>query len=339
MEVAPRAAFVLGSAAAATAATFAAPLLARSKHARQFHNDVVGSTLDRALRVMWKGIGEETGGALVVDVHAENNRLRGGDTEAFQMLESGALQFFTLNGAIASNLVPLASFQTLPFAFRDHREVVRAIDGPPGVALVDAFRSTAVTAFLGGVFENGFRDITTTRKPLHTVADVAGLRWRVPQSELFRDFTRSLGATPVVVNLNQMPAALKDGTVTAQDNPLSFIANQQLDRLQHYVNMTAHMWAGFNFLANRHFFSALPARVRAIVEARLASAVTAQRAAQQRENSLLSVRLRAAGMQFIATDTSGFRSKLGSFYARWRRQYGDGFWRRLEDAVGHPIQA
>lgn len=282
--------FISGSAAALA---FPTPLLAPPIEGRQFHNDVVGSPLDVALRALWGGVRESSGGALLVSVHADNAGIPGGDPQALEMLANGSLQFFTVNGAIASSLAPLASFQTLPYVFRDHVEVYRAIDGAPGNKLIDAFRATPVMTFPGATFENGFREISTTGRPIRTVADVAGLRWRTPRSELFGDFVRALGATPVIVNLVEMPAALQNGTAQAQDNPLSFIANQHLERFQKYVDVTDHMWAGFIFLANRSFFARVPRSLRNLVEEYLGRAVHSQRAAQRRYNDELPSQLRA----------------------------------------------
>src|SRR5229473_2597541 len=85
---------------------------------RQFHNQPAGSPLDKWLAQMWDAVKAETNGRVQVQTFPDNDKLAGGDPAALNMVASGELDFFTLNGGSIGNLVPAANVQGVLFAFR-----------------------------------------------------------------------------------------------------------------------------------------------------------------------------------------------------------------------------
>ena len=81
---------------------------------------------------MWDAIASETNGRVEGIVHPENNKIAGGDPEAFKKLLAGEIQFFTLMGGIIGTVVPVAEAQQVPFAFKSAADAHKAIDGPFG---------------------------------------------------------------------------------------------------------------------------------------------------------------------------------------------------------------
>src|SRR5216684_5634578 len=123
---------VVAGAAAAGSITIIRPLPAAEHTFVQYHNQPAGSTLHRNLLAMWDAIRSETNGRVEATVHSENNKLAGGDPEAFKRLLAGEIQFFTLMGGIIGTVVPVAEAQQVPFAFASSRDAHKAIDGPFG---------------------------------------------------------------------------------------------------------------------------------------------------------------------------------------------------------------
>lgn len=301
---------------------------------RQYHNQPDSSSLHRQLVRMWKAVESETGGRVRVRTYAANNNLAGGDPAAFQMLLSGELAFFTLMGGLIANLVPAADVQGIPFAFRSPRQVYAAMDADLGEYLRGEMRAKGIYAFPRGCFENGMRHISLTGKPIQGVADMQGLKIRVPNGEIFSDFFRSLGAMPVGVNANGIYAAVKAGRVQAQENPLAVVELFKLYEVQRYVSLTGHMWSGFNLLANLKVWERFPPDVRDILERNVAKYAAVQRTENDNFAGEAQSRLIAQGMRFNMVDTSGFRARLGGFYARWRTQVGEKAWTLLEKYAG-----
>ncbi|MGH7211936.1 MAG: TRAP transporter substrate-binding protein, partial [Acetobacteraceae bacterium] len=149
-------------------------------------------------------------GRLVIQVFP-NNQL-GSDTDMLSQLRVGAIEFFTLSGLILSTLVPVASINGLGFAFKDYDQVWKAMDGSLGAFVRAAIDTHGLTA-LDKVWDNGFREMTTSTKPIVTPADLHGLKIRVPVSPLWTSMYKAFGASPTSINFSEVYSALQTRVV------------------------------------------------------------------------------------------------------------------------------
>src|ERR1051325_10414598 len=121
----------------------------------QYHNQSAGGTLHKNLTAMWEAIRAESSGRIEATVHAENNKLKGGDPEALKLLIAGEIQFFTLMGGIIGTVVPVAEVQQVPFAFKAAAEAHKAIDGALGKYVGDEMAAKGMHLFPVAGFDNG----------------------------------------------------------------------------------------------------------------------------------------------------------------------------------------
>ena len=200
----------------------AAPASARQRRwtGRQFHNQPEASHTHGFLAALWEEVDAETAGELRVRVHARNGGVAGSDPGALAMLVAGELEFMTLMGGILGQVVPVAEIQGLPFAFGSHAQVHRVMQGELGDHVREAMAAKGIHGFRHGVLENGFRHIVSIDRPVRTAADLDGYRMRIPAGRVFEDLFRSLGAQPVVVNIDELYARLAERAVDGQENPL-----------------------------------------------------------------------------------------------------------------------
>jgi TRAP-type transport system periplasmic protein len=324
-------------AGATVVATFLANRRARAAapiQMRQFHNQTEGTPLDKRLREMWAAVEMETGGKIRVKTFAGNDNIPGGDPQARDMLISGELDFYTLMGGILDEVVPIADIQGMPFAFKDSGQVYAAIDGDLGELLHQEALTKGIYAIPNACFENGFRHITSSTHPIRDVADLRGMKLRAPASQMFADCFKSLGAEPVSINTNKLYDALKSGMVEGQENPLAIVDGFKLYEVQRYVSLTAHMWSGYNLLANLAMWRKLPSDVQDAIQRNAIKYVKLQRADKVALNASLQDGLAKHGMTFNTVDTSGFRPPLADFYRRWKDHLGTKAWALLEGHVG-----
>ncbi len=118
----------------------------------------------------------QTGSAL--DISMFPNSQLGTDTDMLSQVRSGALEFFTLSGLILSTLVPVAAINGVGFAFKDTAQALGAMDGPIGALVRADVAKRGLIAF-EKIFDSGFRQITTSNRPINAPADLAGLKIRV----------------------------------------------------------------------------------------------------------------------------------------------------------------
>jgi TRAP-type transport system periplasmic protein len=276
---------------------------------------------------------EKTGGRLEVQIFP-NNQL-GSDTDTLSQLRSGAVEFFTLSGLILSTLVPVASINGVGFAFKDYGQVWPAMDGGLGAHVRAEIAKRGLYAF-AKQWDNGYRQITSSTKPIKTPEDLNGFKIRVPPSPLWTSMFKAFGASPTSINFNETYSALQTRIVDGQENPLAVIDTAKLYEVQKYLAVTNHMWDGFWFLANRRAFEALPADIRGIMEAEFNASALVQREDVAKLNATLQGGLQSHGMEFVQTDATAFRAALkkAGFYAEWKDKFGAEAWAALEGAVG-----
>jgi tripartite ATP-independent transporter DctP family solute receptor len=278
-------------------------------------------------------IRKETGGK--VDIQVFPNNQLGGDTDMLSQLRSGALEFFTLSPLILSTLVPNASITGIGFAWSGYDKVWPAMDGDLGAYVRAQIQKSGLYAF-EKQYDNGFRQITASSKPIKSPEDLSGFKIRVPPSPLWTSMFKAFDAAPMSINFAEVYSALQTKVAEGQENPLAIIQAAKLYEVQKYLSKTNHMWDGFWFLANGKMWTGLPKDVQQVIEKNVNEAAVRQRKDIFDLNSSLEKELSEKGLAFNTVDTAAFQKKLQSagFYKEWRGKYGEEAWALLEKHAG-----
>jgi TRAP-type C4-dicarboxylate transport system substrate-binding protein len=186
------------------------------------------------------------------------------------------------------------------------------------------------------VWDNGYRQTTSSSHPINAPDDFKGFKIRVPVSPLWTSMFKAFGASPTSININDAYSAMQTRIVEGQENPLALIDLYKFYEVQKYVSLTNHMWDGFWTLANAQAWAAMPQSLRDVVEKNLNDAAVKERADLRAISDSLQGDLGKRGMVFNTTDAEKFRTALRSagFYAEWKDKYGAEAWAVLEKAVG-----
>lgn len=259
----------------------------------------------------------------------------GNDTDMLSQLRAGGIEFFTLSGLILSTLVPGAAITGLGFAFPDYDTVWKALDGDLG-AHVRKEISKANLVAMDNIWDNGFRQITSSTKPIQTADDLKGFKIRVPVSPMWTSMFKAFDSAPASINFAEVYSALQTKVVDGQENPLAIIDTAKLNEVQKYCSVTNHMWDGFWFLANRRAWDRLPADLRTIVAKHINAAGLKQRTDVAAMNATLQKSLTEKGMVFNNAKADTFRNRLrqAGFYTEWKAKFGDEAWALLERYSG-----
>jgi TRAP-type transport system periplasmic protein len=285
-------------------------------------------------REMAAAIKQETNGAFDLQIFPSSQL--GSDTDTLAQIRSGGVEFFTLSGLILSTLVPAASINGMGFAFPNYATVWKAMDGDLGAYVRAQIAKTNQLVAMEKIWDNGFRQTTTSTKPIKTPDDFRGMKLRVPPSPLWTSMFKAFDAAPASINFNEVYSALQTKIVDGQENPLAIISTAKLYEVQKYCSLTNHMWDGFWFLANRDAWLRLPADMRGTVAKHIDAAGLKERDDVAQLNATLRQNLAGKGLVFNELDPAPFRDKLRSagFYTEWKGKYGDEAWSILEKSVG-----
>lgn len=276
---------------------------------------------------------EESGGRIEIRVFP-NNQL-GGDTDMLSQLRSGALELFTLSGNILATLTKPTSIYGVGYAFPDYKHVWEAMDGELGAYMRGVIEKLGIHA-LDKVWDNGFRQITTSSKPIATPDDLKGFKMRVPVSPQWTSLFKALGASPTSINFNEVYSALQTKIVDGQENSLQLIEIAKLYEVQKYISITNHMWDGFFFLVNGRTWAKLPPQLQEILARNFNAGAMREREDMVKLNTVSEEKLKKAGMVFNRTDPAQFRAALSKagYYKEWKNTYGAEPWALLEKYTG-----
>lgn len=334
--------FLITGAASSVALTASgivgAPWISRA-HAAEFTYKVgtnlpATHPLNVRLREAIEAIKKDTDGRVELQLFA-NNQL-GGDTDMFSQLRSGALEFFLLSGVNAlSSLVPKAAISGVGFAFKDYSQVFGALDGELGAHLRGLINKAGLEV-QDKIWDNGFRQITSSTKPIAMPGDLKGMKIRVPPGRVWIRLFQSLGAAPTSINFSEVYSSLQTKVVEGQENALAVLDTAKLYEVQKYCSMTSHMWDGFWCLGNRNAWNKLPANMRDIVSRHLNGHALKQREDVAKLNANLQKDLEGKGLKFNKPDIAPFREALqkAGFYAEMQKTFGEEEWSLLEKVTG-----
>ena len=263
-----------------------------------------------------------------------NNQL-GGDTDMLSQVRNGGITFFTPSALVIATLVPVAAINAVGFAFADYDQVWKAMDGALGAHVRAAISKVNLFAF-EKIWDNGFRQMTTSGKPIEVAKDMASLKIRVPVSPLSLSMFKALDSAPTSLQFSEVYTSLQTKVVDAQENPLPIIQVAKLYEVQKHCALSNHIWDGFWFIANGRAWNGLPDDVKKIVSDAINDAGMKQREDIKTLNATVQVDLQAKGLAFNKTNPDSFRAKLrdAGFYKEWKERFGADAWGLLEGAVG-----
>jgi tripartite ATP-independent transporter DctP family solute receptor len=275
----------------------------------------------------------ETNGRIEIKIFP-NNQL-GGDTDMLSQVRNGGITFFTPSALVIATLVPVAAINAVGFAFADYDQVWKATDGALGAHVRNAISKVNLHAF-EKIWDNGFRQMTTSGKPIEGAKEMAGLKIRVPVSPLSLSMFKALDSAPVSLQFSEVYTSLQTKVVDAQENPLPIIQVAKLYEVQKSCALSNHIWDGFWFIANGRAWNGLKDEDRKIVADAINDAGMKQREDIKTLNVSVQADLESKGLTFNKTNSDSFRAKLrdAGFYKDWKEKFGAEAWGLLEGAVG-----
>ncbi len=241
-----------------------------------------------------------------IDVQIFPNEQLGNEMEVINSIQLGTADM-TITGESLQNWAPKAAMMAVPYAFRDSEQLRKAVEGDIGKEI-----ETQIEAQTGLVpiawFERGPRQLTSNR-PIKKPSDLNGLRLRVPNVPLFVDTWQALGAKPTPMAFSEVFTALQQGTIDAQENPLSLIESASFDEVQDYVNLTDHVLSWIYVVIGKQKLESMPEDLQKVVLDAADKMQNYEEKLFAEDQQRLEQALKDAGMEFVEVDKEAFTEK------------------------------
>ena len=241
--------------------------------------------------------------------------------QLFQSVNLGTRQIcYAASGYLTAYASDLAALD-LPFTVKNREAALAALDHSAGQWLSDQLGQNSSFKILG-FWDNGFRHISNSVRPLRSPTDMQGLKIRTLDSAIYRESLNALGFTAVTTDVSELKQVLKSGEVQAQENPLTNYNNFKIYENHPYVSLTGHFFGVLLLVCNRQWFDSLSAKQQHAIDAAAAMATQQQRTLAAQQDSALLTELAQRGVQIISSsdlDMGAMRSVTAHIIERERQ--------------------
>ncbi|WP_277809651.1 TRAP transporter substrate-binding protein [Chromohalobacter canadensis] len=248
-----------------------------------------------------KVVEEESDGR--IDVQIFPNEQLGTEMEVINSIQLGTADM-TITGESLQNWAPKAAMMAVPYAFRDSEHLRKAVEGDIGKQIEQQIEEKAGLVPIAW-FERGPRELTSNR-PIKKPSDLNGLRLRVPNVPLFVDTWQALGAKPTPMAFSEVFTSLQQGTIDAQENPLSLIESASFNEVQDYVNMTDHVRSWIYVVIGKNKLESMPEDLQEVVLDAAQQMQSYEAKLFSEDQKRLRNALEEAGMEFVEVDQKAF---------------------------------
>ena len=209
---------------------------------------------------------EKTDGQINIKPYFGSALLKGAQLKSAQMVAKGVIDCAFESTINVSPVIPEANIFHLPFFINTFENLDKVKAGQAGQAVFASMEKVGLKPLAWA--ENGFRQVTNSKRPIQTPADLKGLRIRVVGNPLFMDTFRQLGADPVNMNWGDAQTAFQQGVVDGQENPVGVLIPVQIHQYHRYATMWNYLVDPLIIYWNQRQWKAFPPEIqKAISEA------------------------------------------------------------------------
>lgn len=222
------------------------------------HVNSIGSDSDKACNKFKEVLEAKTEGQIEVKVFPAEQL--GSASEQIDGVRLGTQEMFLEELMMFESVYPPASIYGILYLFRDMEHLHKVLEGPIGSQFFEDMANKSDVRIIS-YFDRLPRNVTS-KKPIKSIADVKGLKIRVPDSEAYVKCWSLLGANPTPISFGEVYTSLATGVVDAQENTYAEINDSKFYEVQDYLNMTGHIQSVMAYAISEKYLKSLPTDIQ-----------------------------------------------------------------------------
>ena len=267
-----------------------------------------------AVQEMGRLIEERTGGRICVEVF--HSAQLGEEKDTIEQTRFGVIDLNRISMAPFNGLIPETAIMSLPYLFRDEDHLHAVLDSEIGQEILDLFTAHDLIAL--AYYDPGARSFYNSVKPIESVEDLQGMKFRVIQSDVFVDMVAALGATATPMPYGEVYSAIETGVIDGAENNFPSYESSGHYEVAKYYTLDEHMMVPEVLVMAKSTWDKLTPEDQEIVRQAAKDSVPfnrekwAERVAQSEE------KVRAAGVEIIEDiDKEPFVAAMGPVYEKY----------------------
>ena len=213
------------------------------------------SNQGRAAKAFAEDLAKRTGGKFKLKGFASASL--GNDNQMQNALIGGAQEMTVVSTATLVGIDDAFGIYDLPFVFRSEQEADAILDGAFGKKLAAKLDAKGLIGLV--YWENGFRNLTNSKRAITRLEDMQGVKLRVMQNPVYIDMFNGFGANAIPLAFSELFTALESKTVDGQENPVNTIQSSKFYEVQKYLTITKHVYSPWIVLASKKWWDGLSA--------------------------------------------------------------------------------
>jgi len=290
------------------------------------------SNQGRAVNFFAEQVAKNSGGKMKIRAIAA--AALGPDTQMQQALVGGAQEMMVGSTATLVGITKEMALWDTPFLFNTAKEADTILDGPIGQKVLDKLQEKGLVGLV--YWENGFRNLTNSKRPITKLEDLDGVKLRVMQNEVYLDSFKLMGANAIPLPFSELFSALETKTVDGQENPYNTILSSKFYEVQKYLSVTNHVYSPWILLVSKKWWDQLSKDEQKV----LADAAKASRDFERQDTRAEAAKavadLKAKGMivnELPAQEINRMREKLTRVNASIGTNVGLDLWNETQNAL------
>jgi tripartite ATP-independent transporter DctP family solute receptor len=263
-------------------------------------------------------VAQRTKSKVKIDVYPSTQL--GNERDMVEGLQLGTIDLVVTSTGPLGGFVPRMFVVDLPFLFRDRGHAYKVLDGPIGRELLDAFSAKGIKGL--AFWENGFRQMTNSVRPIEKPEDLRGIKIRTMENKVHLSAFRAFGASPTPMAWSEVYTALQQKTIDAQENPIAIIYFQKIYEVQKYLALTDHFYSPTPLLMSLKAFNNLPKNIQKIMLDTAMECATFERNLLHDNEAKQLAEIKAKGMQVILPNKKPFQDAVVPVYKEFESQFG-----------------
>lgn len=262
---------------------------------------------------------ERTKGAIKIEIFPAG-QLGKGERELVEGLQIGTIDLVVTSTGPMGGFVPKMMVVDLPFLFRENSHVDNTLDGPIGTDLLKDLSKVGIRGI--AFWENGFRNLTNSKRSIFKPEDVKGLKLRTMENEVHMDAFRQLGADPTPMAWGEVYTALQQGVIDGQENPIGIIRTHKIYEVNKHLALTGHVYSPALLLINEKKLMGLSSDIQKILLEAGREAAKYERKFNRDSESKWLEELKGLGMTVTAPDKKLFQKATELTYKKFEARFG-----------------
>ena len=287
------------------------------------------SNQGRAAKVFADEVAKLSGGKM--KVRAIGAAALGPDNQMQQSLIGGAQEMMVGSTATLVGISKEMALWDTPFLIANVKEADTLLDGPIG----DKVRNKLLDKGLVGLvyWENGFRNLTNSKRAITKMEDMQGIKLRVMQNNVFLNSFQTLGANAIPLAFSELFSALETKTVDGQENPFNTILSSKFYEVQKYMTVTNHVYSPWIVTASKRWWDSLSKDEQKVLMDAAKTSRDFERKDTRDEAAKAMGDLKAKGMEInelSPAEAARMRDKLTKVYATIGADIGMDLWNETQ---------